>query len=200
MDYKYLLIIIIIFYLIFSKENKDNKENFQDFNEAYKNKINKRCHSIFGNYHPRCAPTSRLHHVGYFKYNTIKYPLIDYNVGNDHRRYVMLNRRLVKLNKKYWNKGYYFKTPFYYNKDVPFSFIRFNKYRGIAVNPATNRKFYVFGKRDHLMTYKYTLFREKDGVLQFSYKLPNRRRLSNGDPIFIRNQVSTYGPFIFYKD
>ena len=47
--------------------------------------------------------------------------------------------------------------------------------------------------------YKYILFREKDGLLQYAYNIPYRRKLKDGDPIFIRNKISTFGPFIFYK-
>ena len=66
---------------------KNNKENFSDLevinknnNEKNNNNIkepfDRRCTSIYGNYHPKCQSSSRLKHVGYFKFNTIKYPLL----------------------------------------------------------------------------------------------------------------------------
>ena len=47
--------------------------------------------------------------------------------------------------------------------------------------------------------YKYVLFSEKNGLLQYAYSIPYRRKLLDGDSLYVRNQISTYGPFIFYK-
>ena len=87
---KNVLIVISLASFVIYLANKNKQEHFVDINEAYKNHLNKRCTAIYGNYHPKCAKTSRLNHVGYFKFNTIKYPLIDLNNGSYTLRYVML--------------------------------------------------------------------------------------------------------------
>lgn len=196
---KIIIILIIASFVIFLAKNNKKEETFVDINQAYKHHLNRRCTAIYGNYHPKCAHTSRLNHVGYFKYNTIKYPLIDLNNGSYTLRYVMLKNKFVKLNKKYWNKGYYFRKPFYYHKNVPFSFVMNFLFRGVVINTYTRRLFYLFGKKLSDKTYKYVLFRQKDGKLQFSYVLPPRRKISDGDTIYIKHKISTYGPFVFYK-
>lgn len=200
MNYTYIAIIIILFFCLFKRKNQ---ENFNDLeiskNKNIKEPFDRRCTTMYGNYHPKCAPSSRLKHVGYFKYNTIKYPLLDFNTGFDNRRYVMFRNKFVKLKKQYWNKGYYFRNPFYYNKNIPFSFIIDYAYRGIMINPHTKKQFIVFGKRINKTNYKYVLFREKDDLLQYAYNIPYRRKLCDGDSTYIRNQISTYGPFVFYK-
>jgi hypothetical protein len=205
-EYKNLICIIfgiVIICLIFKKrnyqENFDN-DNLNEVNSKETDTFERKCQSIYGNYHPNCRPTSRLKHVGYFKFNTIKYPLLDFNTGFDLRRYVMLKSKFVKLKKKYWNRGYYFRNPLYYNKNVPFSFIYYYKYRGFVINPQTNKKFFIFGKRINETYYKYVLFREKNGLLQYAYNIPYRTRLNEGDTVFIKNQISTFGPFTFNKN
>ena len=143
---KNIFIVISLAIIVIYLANKNKQENFVDINQAYKHHANKRCTSIYGNYHPKCAQTSRLNHVGYFKYNTIKYPLVDLNNGSYNIRYIMLRNKFVKLNKKYWNRGYYFPKPFFYNKNVPFSFVMNFLYRGIVINTHTKKMFYIFGK------------------------------------------------------
>jgi len=200
MNYTYITIIIILFFCLIKRTNQENFSNFELPNkENIKEPFNTRCTNIYGNYHPKCTPTSRLKHIGYFKYNTIKYPLLDFNTGFDTRRYVMFRNKFVKLKKNYWNKGYYFRHPFYYNKNIPFSFIIDYSFRGMMVNPHTKKTFFVFGKRINDTNYKYVLFREKEGLLQYAYNIPYRRKLGDGDSTYIRNQISTYGPFVFYK-
>ena len=196
---KNIFIVISLAIIVIYLANKNKQENFVDINQAYKHHANKRCTSIYGNYHPKCAQTSRLNHVGYFKYNTIKYPLVDLNNGSYNIRYIMLRNKFVKLNKKYWNRGYYFPKPFFYNKNVPFSFVMNFLYRGIVINTHTKKMFYIFGKKLHNGTYKYVLFRKRNGKLQFSYVLPNRNKISDGDTIYIRHKISTFGPFVYYK-
>ena len=195
----FIVLIIAVFVISMTKNNENSKETFVDINQAYKHHMNKRCTAIYGNYHPKCAHTSRLNHVGYFKFNTIKYPLIDLNNGDFTMRYVMLKNKFVKLNKKYWNKGFYFNRPFYYHKNVPFSFVMNFLYRGVAINTHTRKLFYIFGRRLPDGTYKYVLFREKNAKLQFSYVLPPRDKLNDGDSLYIRHQISTFGPFVYYK-
>lgn len=199
-NYIYIAIALVIIYFICKKQYQENfsNEGFSELQKEAVDTFDRRCTSMYGNYHPKCAPTSRLQHVGYFKFNTIKYPILDFNTGFDKRRYVMLKSKFVKLKEKYYNRGYYFKTPFYYNKNVPFSFIFHYKYRGIMVNPHTKKLFFIFGKRLNETYYKYVLFRQKSGLLQYAYNIPYRRRLSDGDTIYVKNQISTYGPFVFY--
>ena len=67
-------------------------------------------------------------------------------------------------------------------------------------NEHTRRSFHVFGKKIDSESYNYILFREKTGILQYAYKLSYRKKLEDGDPTFIRNKISTFGPFIFSKD
>jgi len=197
MNYIYMIPVLFLLYLY--NKSRNHKENFQDINEAFKIP-NKKCTSIYGNYHPRCMSTSRLKHVGYFKINTTKYPLLDLKAGNYIRRYVMLKDRFAKLNKKFWNRAHYFRNPFYYHKSIPFSVVFNYIYRGMMINTHTRKKFYVFGKRINYSDYKYILFREKNGILQYAYKLPYRRKLSDGDSVYVRNKMSTYGPFVYYKN
>jgi hypothetical protein len=200
MNYTYIVIIIILFFYLVKRKNQ---ETFTDLGDSVKKNIkepfDKRCTTIYGNYHPRCTPTSRLKHIGYFKYNTIKYPLLDFNTGLDTRRYVMFRNKFVKLKNQYWNRGYYFRHPFYYNKNVPLSFIIDYSFRGIMLNQHTKKQFFVFGRRINKTNYKYVLFRQKDDLLQYAYNIPYRSKLSDGDSTYIRNQISTYGPFVFYK-
>lgn len=195
----FIVLIIAVFVISMTKNTEKSKETFVDINQAYAHHMNKRCSAIYGNYHPKCAHTARLNHVGYFKFNTIKYPLIDLNNGDYTMRYVMLRNKFVKLNKKYWNKGFYFNRPFYYHKNVPFSFVMNFLYRGVVINTHTRKLFYIFGRKLKDGTYKYVLFRQRNGKLQFSYSLPPRDKLLDGDTVFIRHQISTFGPFVFYK-
>lgn len=195
MSNNYLIYLILFLFMIYLFKNIF----FKNVNEAFGH-TNKRCSAIYGNYHPKCAPTTRLNHVGYFKYNLIKYPLIDFNDGVEVKRFVMLKDKFVKLNQKYWNKGYYFKSPFYYHKNVPFSFVMNFTYRGIATNNHNNKQFYIFGKRLESNLYKYVLFSQKDSKLQFAYVLPPRIKIKDGDSIYVKNKVSVFGPFVFYKN
>ena len=112
----------------------------------------------------------------------------------------MLNNKFYKFKQQYWNRAYYFKTSLYYNKDIPFSFISNYTFRGILVNSHANRTLYAFGKRINNVNYKYLLFIEKNGLLQYAYSLPYRVKMQDGDSIFVRNKISTYGPFVFYKN
>jgi len=197
----FILITIIVIYCtcVFNRNNFLNKERFQSISDAF-TIPNKRCTSIYGNSHPKCMPSNRLKHVGYFKFNTIKYPLLDLDSNNETSRYVMLKDKFARLNKKHWNRGYYFRNAFHYHKTIPFSVVFHYTYRGKMINSHTNRSFHVFGKRIDSENYNYILFREKAGVLQYAYKLSYRKKLEEGDPTFIRNKISTFGPFIFSKD
>ena len=67
-------------------------------------------------------------------------------------------------------------------------------------NTYSKKKFYLFGKSRDGVMYSYILFREKDGLLQYAYKLPYRRKLKDGDSVYVRHKISTFGPFIFSKD
>jgi len=184
--------LIIILILLYSPLRK----------EKFNNQTNRICSSIYGTNHPRCTSTSnsKISHVGYFKINSIKYPVLDMINELDKIRYLLVKNKFYRFKEKYWNKGYYFKNSFSYNDDVPYSLISEYTYRGILINNPTRRKLYVFGKKIFASNYKYILFREKDGVLQYSYILPYRRKMLDGDSIFIRNKISTFGPFIFHKN
>jgi|UniRef100_A0A6C0ISQ3 hypothetical protein len=197
----FIIIIIFVIYhtCVFYRNNRVNKEKFQSINDAF-TMPNKRCTAIYGNSHPKCMQSNRLKHVGYFKFNTIKYPLLDLDSNSNTSRYVMLKDKFARLNKKHWNRGYYFKSPFHYHKTIPFSVVFNYTYRGTMSNEPTNRSFHVFGKKIDSESYNYILFREKAGILQYAYKLSYRKKLEDGDPTFIRNKISTFGPFIFSKD
>jgi len=174
-------------------------EPFIDIKQANMNHLNKRCNVTYGKYHPKCMQLDKLNHVGYFKLNTSKYPLIDLNNGDYTFRYVMFKDKFIKLNKKYWNKGYYFQKPFYYDKNIPFYIVMNFLYRGVVVNTYNNKIFYIFGKKLDDGTYKYILFRKKNNHLYLSFNLPPRNKLLNGDTMYIRDKTSTFGPFIYYK-
>lgn len=195
---KIYIILLVLLVAYFCYKNK-TQEKFQTISDAFKIP-NKRCTAIYGNYHPKCMPSSRMKHVGYFKFNTIKYPLLDLNRGDMVNRYVMLKNRFAKLPQRHWNRGYYFRFPFQYHKTIPFSVVFHYIYRGTMENTYSKKKFYVFGKTLDSKMYSYILFREKDNLLQYAYKLPYRSKLKNGDATYIRNKISTYGPFIFSKD
>ena len=70
----------------------------------------------------------------------------------------------------------------------------------MLLNEPTQRKLYAFGKKINNVNYKYMLFRSNNGKLQYAYSIPYRPKMLNGDSIFVRNQVSTFGPFIFFKN
>tara|TARA_B100000161_G_C33549325_1_gene414598 strand:- start:1491 stop:2075 length:585 start_codon:yes stop_codon:yes gene_type:complete len=193
MNYKYIAILLILLFVFKSKDNK-KPEKFSI--------INRNCHSIYGPNHPKCQQQSidsKLEHVGYFKLNTIKYPLLDININDSKVRYLVLNNKFYRFKQKYWNKAYYFKKSLFYNNDIPFRFISNYTFRGMLVNHATNRKLYAFGKKLNNINYKYLLFIEKNGLLQYAYSIPYRPKIHDGDSIYVRNKISTYGPFVFYK-
>ena len=147
--------------------------------EKFNNETNRNCSSIYGNNHPRCSSTasSKLEHVGYFKINTIKYPVLDLVSEIEKIRYLLIKNKFYRFKEKYWNKGHYFKNSFSYNEDVPYSLISEYTYRGILINNPTKRKLYVFGKKLFASNYKYILFREKEGILKYAYELPYRRKM-----------------------
>ena len=198
MNSKCLLIAIIIVYLVLSEKTSEipNKENFRETS------VSRQCSSIYGYNHPKCQMdnSSKLEHVGYFKINTIKYPVIDFVNEDSKIRYLLLNNKFYKFKEKYWHRGYYFKNSLSYNRSIPISFISTYTFRGVLVNNPTRRKLFAFGKRLNSEYYKYILFREKDKVLQYAYSIPYRTKIVAGDSIFVRNQISTYGPFVFYQN
>ena len=85
MNSKSLLIAIIIIYLIMSDDTKStNTENFKETS------VSRQCSSIYGYNHPKCQlenNSKKLEHVGYFKINTIKYPVIDFVKDDSKIRY-----------------------------------------------------------------------------------------------------------------
>lgn len=198
MNSKSLLIAIIIIYLIISDDTKStNKENFKETS------VSRQCSSIYGYNHPKCQlenNSKKLEHVGYFKINTIKYPVIDFVKDDSKIRYLLLNNKFYKFKQKYWHKGFYFKNSLSYNRSIPISFISNYTFRGILLNNPTRRKLFAFGKRINDTYYKYKLFREKDNMLQYAYSLPYRSKILDGDSLFVRNQISTYGPFVFHSN
>lgn len=179
--------------------SKSSIEPFINTNQAYTGHLSKRCTSTYGKYHPKCMQLNKLNHIGYFKLNTTKYPLIDINDSNSTLRYVMFKDKFIKLNKKYWDKGYYFKKSFNYDINIPSYIILNFLYRGVIVNTYNNKIFYIFGKKLDDGTYKYILFRKKNNCLYLSFNLPPRNKLLNGDTMYIRDKISTFGPFIYYK-
>lgn len=193
MNYKFIAIILILIYYFYKNNTKEKFYN-----------IDRNCTSIYGQNHPKChqkkEQNSRLEHVGYFKINKIKYPLLDLNLNDSRVRYMMLNNKFYKFKKKYWNRAFYFKNSLYYNKNIPFSFISNYTFRGVLINNPTKRKLYAFGKRINNINYKYLLFIEKNGLLQYAYSIPYRTKILDGDSVFVRNKISTYGPFVFYKN
>ena len=184
--------LIIILIILYSPKRK----------EKFNNQTNRVCSSIYGSNHPRCVSTnsSKIEHVGYFKINSIKYPVLDLINQFDKIRYLLVKNKFYKFKEKYWNRGHYFKHSFLYNDNIPYSLISEFTYRGMLINSPTKRRLYVFGKKIFASNYKYLLFREKDGILQFSYSIPYRRKILEGDSVFVRNKISTFGPFIFYKN
>ena len=81
---KKIYIILLVVLAVYLYNNRKTEEKFQTISDAFKIP-NKRCTAIYGNFHPKCRPSSRMEHVGYFKFNTIKYPLLDLNRGDMKR-------------------------------------------------------------------------------------------------------------------
>ena len=199
--YSKLIIPIIVFIFIYcvKKEYDLNKEKKP---VKIRENMDRVCSSIYGPNHPKCKASDRTHvkHVGYFKINTVKYPVLDI-VNNDNKiRYLLLNNKFYKFKQKYWHRGHYFSKHLSYNENIPYSFISNYTFRGILVNEPTQRRLYAFGKKINNVNYKYMLFRSNNGKLQYAYSIPYRPKMLNGDSIFVRNQVSTFGPFIFFKN
>ena len=75
MDLSRILIAVLETETYYFVIKKSKKEQFYN--------VDRQCESIYGPNHPKCyqkkANDNRLEHVGYFKINTIKYPLLDLN-------------------------------------------------------------------------------------------------------------------------
>ena len=182
MEKKILCLIIFIFLLYIFVKQTDIKEGFSVI-----------CHhTLFGKHHPKCK------HIGYYKHKNVKYPIIK----SSNKKYLLVRDKFYLFNQKYWNKVFYLKNPFAYNKTVPYSFIYNFTYRGVLYNrynkEGAQSTFYLFGRRLAYNLYKYVLMEKINDELVYSYSLPIRTRINPGDPVFIKHKSSVYGPYIFY--
>lgn len=196
-QYLYLLVFGIIFMLIgtcrknegFSNQVKNSKEKFEP-----------NCSSIYGKYNPRCIAHSKLYHVGYYNHRDRKYPILDIKKGSRSKglnRFILLGKRIRPFSQKYWDKVFYFRKPFPYEKNIPYSFIFNFLFYGRIVNSHYDKLYYIFEKKMNTNLYKYVLFEHSDSILKYSFSLPDRNKINPGDTVFIRDRSSTLGPFTF---
>jgi len=221
-DCLYFLIFIIILLLGYIyKVNKINKlklepkpSNFNNFKNiaTVPDKIENfktqklRCSNIYGRYNPRCnknSTTKNIYHIGYYNHNDQKYPILDIkNSKSRGKRFIWNLSEPVEENikpfaKKYWDKIFYFRKPFQYEKNIPYSFIYNFLYVGRIRNSHFNKNYYIYEKKLSSNLYKYLLFEQNKGLFKHSFSLPDREKLVLGDVVFIRDKSSTLGPFIF---
>lgn len=192
MNYTLISIVLILFCLFLSKKK-----------EGFTNLIDKRrCASIFGENHPRCKiETDNIRHLGYFKINETKYPIMNFGNENDmSNRYLLKNNKFYRLKQEYWNKSFYFRNQFIYHQNVPLELISNYTYRGKINNTPFNKSYFIFGKKIFASNYKYVIFEEIKNKLEHKFTIEHRKKLEDGDPVFIRHNNATLGPFIFHKE
>lgn len=179
-----ILIILVLLYL------SNNKENFTN---------NLICTKEYGQSHPRCIidEENDIEHIGYFASNEIKYPVMR-SISNGER-YLFKNGKFYSFKKEFWEDSFYFKQPFHYSNLSTDLLTNFT-YRGTILNNLVNQKFYIFGKKIYVSNYEYIIYAEVDGKLKYKYNIPLRKKLEDGDVVFIRKNSTTFGPFIFYKE
>jgi hypothetical protein len=218
-DYLYFLIFVIILLLAYNyKINKSNKlelsndskyvATIPDVSEQFKNQkkkenFNPECSNIYGRYNPRCKENKNMYHIGYYNHNDQKYPILDMKNGKSKGKRFIWNlsdpveENIKPFSQKYWDKIFYFKRPFRYEKKIPYSFIYNFLYVGRVRNSHFNKNFYIYEKKMSSNLYKYVLFEQTNGTFKHSFSLPDREKLTMGDVVFIRDKSSTLGPFIF---
>tara|TARA_B100001248_G_C27399640_1_gene469043 strand:- start:10312 stop:10920 length:609 start_codon:yes stop_codon:yes gene_type:complete len=198
-EYLFVLMIAVILMLIGSC--KKNKEYFNPSINSNKENFEPNCSSIYGKYNPRCNVHSNLYHVGYYNHRDQKYPILDMNNRDKKKkgmsRFILNGKKLKPFSQKYWDKIFYFKRPFPYEKNIPYSFLFNFFFSGKIVNDYVKKTYFVFEKKVGSSLYKYVLFEYINGTLKHSFSLPDRNKINLGDVVFIRDRSSTLGPFTF---
>ncbi len=209
MNQNVLIIILVVFIMTFIKYlNSDcklrNRENFTNDIQLQKEILRKEnfgpaCSSIYGRFNPRCASDhKKMYHIGYYSHKEQRFPILDMIMNSGKKkRYIIFNRKIKPFAQKYWDKIFYFKKPFPYEKNVPYSFIYNFNFVGRLVNPHIKRIYHIYEKKMNVNLYKYVLFENINGILKYSFSLPDRNKINPGDVVFIRDKASTYGPFTF---
>ena len=226
-QYLYILMFTVILMLIgtckkkkeyFTSNSKLKKEGFEPNCSSIYGKYNPRCinnNSILKNKKGEIDHLanqrsqrlnkknihSNLYHVGYYTHMDQKYPILDiknnYKVQKGLGRYILNGKNIKPFSQKYWDKIFYFKKPFPYEKNIPYSFIFNFLFSGKITNNYINKTYYIFEKKMGSNLYKYVLFQYLNGTLKFSFSLPDRNKINLGDVVFIRDRSSTLGPFTF---
>lgn len=217
-QYLYILMFAVILMLIGTcKKRREYFTSNSDLsNVDLKNQIMKKegfepnCSSIYGKYNPRCRYNSQnkkkrlqsnLYHVGYYTHRDQKYPILDMkNQGKVRKglsRYILSGKKIKPFSQKFWDNIFYFKKPFPYEKNIPYSFIFNFLFSGKISNSYINKTYYIFEKKMGSNLYKYVLFEYLNGTLKYSFSLPDRNKINLGDVVFIRDRSSTLGPFTF---
>jgi len=144
---------------------------------------------------------SNLYHVGYYTHMDQKYPILDIKNKNKVKkglgRYILNGKNIKPFSQKHWDKIFYFKKPFPYENNIPYSFIFNFLFSGKITNNYIKKTYYIFEKKMGSNLYKYVLFEYLNGTLKFSFSLPDRNKINLGDIVFIRDRSSTLGPFTF---
>ena len=154
------------------------------------------CENIYGINNPRCNSNKNLNHIGYYDSKNTKFPILKFE-NDDKNRFIMDGKKIVPFNQKYWDKVFYFDEPFKYRDDVPYSFVYNFYFIGKLSNVHINKTYYLFEKKVEYNLYKYILFQKINESFVYSFGLPFRTKINLGDVVFIKNNSSTLGPFIF---
>lgn len=186
-----LLSIFLILFCLFLSKRKENFSNLLDKSH---------CSSIYGVNHPRCTRDNTVKHLGYFKINNNKFPIMSLDDNNYSDRYLLKDGKFFKLKKEYWDKSFYFKSSLEYSNNISYDLISKYTYRGKIHNKATNLTYFLFGKRVFASNYKYLIFNEIKGKLNHEFTIDLRKKLEDGDPLVVYGNNTTIGPFVFYKN
>ena len=203
-QYLYILMFAVIFMIIGTcKKKREHFEQKSDLEDKIVKKENfePNCSSVFGKHNPRCRAHSNLYHVGYFNHRDQKYPILDIKNKNKRKkgmnRFILYDGKIKPFSQKHWDKIFYFKKPFPYEKNTPYSFLFNFFFSGKIVNKYVDKTYYIFEKKMASNLYKYVLFEYINGSLKYSFSLPDRNKINLGDVVFIRDRSSTLGPFTF---
>jgi hypothetical protein len=177
-------------------ESIQSNEELSNKNEIKEKFTFEACESIYGVNNPRCNSGEELSHIGYYSSKNTKFPVLKFE-NDKKKKYIMDGKKIVPFNQKFWDKVFYFDEPFKYKDDVPYSFVYNFYFIGKLNNFHINKTFFVFEKKVEYNLYKYILFEKVDGAFVFAYGLPFRTKINPGDVVFIKNNSSTFGPFIF---
>lgn len=201
---------IVLIVLCICNKNKEKFGSEKNINEKTLNKINKEdsnekesfgpaCSSIYGKYNPRCVLNNKMYHVGYYNHKDQRYPILDMKKKGKTNRFILFDKKIKPFSQKYWDKVFYFKKPFPYEKNIPYSFIFNFFFVGRLINQYFDKNYYIFEKKMSTNLYKYVLFEHINGTLKYSFSLPDRNKITPGDTVFIRDKssIAVYGPFTF---